>query len=85
MILCAGYLPKPILWTDGVYWSPVRQQYAVAWNATGDTNGLHVWSWHESKRNALLECKRKTEFRLRFTLECGDLYKNLDAIEKVLK
>jgi hypothetical protein len=78
------YLPKPSLFMDSVYWSPIRQQYCVAFNQTGDIKDLHVWSWHNTKREALVEAKRKTEFRLGFTADCTDLYKHLDAIEKAL-
>lgn len=77
-------LPKPKLWTDSVYYSPIRQQYCVAFNQTGDVKDIHVWSWHADKREALLEAKRKTEFRLGFTAVCDDLYQHLDSIVAAL-
>lgn len=80
-----GYLPKPRLWTDSVYYSPIKQQWCVAFNQTGDIEDLHVWSWHASKREALEEAKRKTKFRMGFTVDCTDLYEHLDEIEKALK
>lgn len=75
------YIPT---WTDGVYYSPIKQQWCVAFNQTGYTKDLHVWSWHDSKRDALLECRRKTEFRMGLHARQEPWYKHLARIEKEL-
>lgn len=73
------------LFADVVSYSPIRQQWLVAFNQNGTVEGLHPWSWHESKQDAIREAIRKTEFRLGITANCDDLYKHLDALNKQLK
>ncbi len=76
--------PTYALYADVLCYSPIRQQWCVAFNRTNEVAGLDVWSWHDSKRDAVNEAIRKTEFRLGFTVNCDDLYKHLDQLKKEL-
>jgi hypothetical protein len=67
---------------DGVYYSPIRQQWCVAFNQSGYTKDLHVWSWHSSNLEALQECKRKTQFRMGLHVDQTPWYAHLERIEK---
>ena len=58
------------LWKDIVCYSPIRQQWCVAFNQSGKIEDLHVWSWHDSKLDALETCLQKTRFREGMHADC---------------
>lgn len=71
--------------SEGIFYSPMRQQWLVAFDTNGTIKGLIPRNWYSNKRDALLELKQALEFRLGLIADCTELYKRLDKINLELK
>lgn len=72
------------IFSENIYWSPVRRQWLVAFDSNGTVAGLIPRLWTGSKTEALQDLKSALEFRLGLTADCTILYQRLDRLNKEL-
>ncbi len=75
---------RSYIFSENIYYSPIRRQWLVAYDSNGTVEGLLPRGWHPTRRRALLDLKCALEFRLGLTADCTELYKRLDYINKQL-
>lgn len=68
--------------SEDIFYSPIRQQWLVAFNQNGTVRGLVPKAWHNTKVEALKDLRASLEFRLGLVADCTILYKRLDKIDK---
>jgi hypothetical protein len=71
--------------SEDIFYSPVRQQWLVAFNQNGTMAGLIPKAWHSAKVDALIDLKSSLDFRLGLVADCTILYKRLDKINKEIE
>ena len=71
--------------SENIHYSPVRQQWLVAFNHNGTVEGLLPKAWHSTKLEALKDLRASLDFRLGLTADCTILYKRLDKINKEIE
>lgn len=70
---------------QNIYYSPINQQWLVAFNQNGPVEGLIPKAWHITKLDALIDLRASLEFRLGLVADCTILYKRLDKINKEIE
>ena len=70
---------------ESIYYSPIRQQWLVAFDTNGTASGLIPRSWHNKKLDALLELKAALQFREGLIANCESICHEIDKINIEIK
>ncbi len=76
---------KAPIFEEVLCYSPIKQQWLVAFNATGEVEGLIPRAWFDSKLEALKDLKQALRFREGLVANCEPICHRIYEISEEIK